>query len=117
MAITPLQISSLLGVNTSNFGKSSVADILGVTNSDVSLSLLPFSQGSTGQERDDRLTYLEEFIKTNVTDGNADKLLASVEALRSLLNGKATKNNGIDPVFSLLAGSSIAAGSIINELA
>lgn len=121
MAISPLQIAPLLGVNGNNlqgFGASSVADIITGSSSDVSLSLLPLSGNFQSQERNSNLDSLEDFIKKNITGANAEKLLSSVEALRTFLkNGSGGKDSSLDPVLSLLSGSSVSAGLIVDELA
>ena len=117
MTISPLQISSILGSNYQSAGNSSVANIINGSSDDVSLSLLPFSSNNNGQGSTDNLAGLEKFIKSEVSsEDDAKKLLASVQALRSLLNGKGSRDAGLDPIFSLLAGSSVAAGSLVNEL-
>lgn len=68
------------------------------------------------------LSKLETYIKDNVSKEAVPKLLASLNALRGLLELNSTPKTQLDPIFSLLGGNSdltnsLKVGSLLDVVA
>ncbi len=113
------QVGSLLG-GVSDQKNANVYDLLSGTknvNEAILGGLISSGQNLSKQQlvNEDILVGLEDFVKQNISGKDADKLYASINGLRQLLNNQETDAD-LDPAFSLLASSPFSkqSGSLID---
>ncbi len=114
MNINSSQTALLLGGGVSSASKASVYDAITGSQSiysAISNSFIKSEAISPAQSRqNETLDNLRNYIKENISGKESEKLLASVEAIKTLLNGQDSFSDA-DPALSLLAKTPFASSN------
>lgn len=108
-----------------NASAPSVYDLVSGSKQDLTTSVLSGLAKQSpilNESQTNNFSALETFIKDNLSEGDASKLLTSLNALKTLTQTGNNTRAALDPVFSLLANNpditkAISTGSIVNQVA